>query len=79
MSPFFMNKYNMDSKFRSLIKTISWRLTGTLCTFVISYMILRDLTVSGSIAIIQLTANSIIFYFHERLLNVISWGKDKLD
>jgi len=77
MSPFFMTKYNMDSKFRSLIKTISWRLTGTLATFIISYIILRDITVSGSIAIIQLTANSIIFYFHERLWNVISWGKDK--
>lgn len=79
MSPFFVAKYNMDSKFRSLIKTISWRLTGTLATFIISYAILRDISVSGSIAIIQLTANSIIFYFHERLWNVISWGKDKLD
>jgi uncharacterized membrane protein len=77
MSPFFVAKYNMDSKLRSLIKTISWRLTGTLATFIISYIILRDLTVSSSIAIIQLTANSIIFYFHERLWNVISWGKDK--
>jgi|13_taG_2_1085334.scaffolds.fasta_scaffold00020_4 uncharacterized membrane protein len=79
MSPFFMTKYNMDSKFRSLVKTISWRLTGTLATFIISYIILRDITVSGSIAIIQLTANSIIFYFHERLWNIISWGKNKSD
>lgn len=69
----------MDTKLRSVVKTISWRLTGTLCTFLISYAILRDLTISSSIAIIQLTANTIAFYFHERIWNRIKWGKDQLN
>ncbi|MBC8429315.1 MAG: DUF2061 domain-containing protein [Candidatus Endolissoclinum sp.] len=65
----------MDSKVRSVVKTISWRLTGTLCTFLISWAILGDIKTSSAIALIQLTFNTVIFYFHERLWNLIKWGK----
>ena len=64
-----------DTKTRSIVKTISWRLTGTLCTFLISLIILGDISTSGAIALIQLTFNTIVFYFHERIWNIIRWGK----
>jgi len=64
-----------DTKTRSIVKTISWRLTGTLCTFLISWIILGDIATSGAIAGIQLTFNTIVFYFHERIWNIIKWGK----
>jgi uncharacterized membrane protein len=67
----------MDTKTRSIIKTISWRITGTLCTFLISWVILNDIKTSSAIAIIQLTFNSIVFYFHERLWNIVKWGKNE--
>lgn len=67
----------MDTKTRSVIKTISWRITGTLCTFLISWAILGDIKTSSAIAFIQLTFNTIIFYFHERLWNIVKWGKDE--
>lgn len=67
----------MDTKTRSIIKTISWRITGTLCTFLISWVILDDIKTSSAIAIIQLTFNSIVFYFHERLWNIVKWGQDE--
>ena len=67
----------MDTKTRSIIKTISWRITGTLCTFLISWAILDDIKTSSAIAIIQLTFNSIVFYFHERLWNIVRWGQDE--
>ena len=65
----------MDSIVRSLVKTISWRLTGTFCTFLISFIILGDITVSSTIALIQLIFNTIMFYIHERIWNIIKWGK----
>lgn len=69
---------NMDSKIRSLTKTISWRITGTLCTFLISLAILGDISTSSAIAIIQLTFNTIAFYIHERIWNLIKWGKQNV-
>ena len=65
----------MDSIVRSLVKTISWRLTGTFCTFLISFIILGDITASSTIALIQLIFNTIMFYIHERIWNIIKWGR----
>ena len=65
----------MDTIIRSLVKTISWRLTGTFCTFLISFIILGDITISSKIALIQLILNTIMFYIHERIWNIIKWGK----
>ena len=64
-----------DSPQRSLVKTISWRITGSSATFLISYLISGNLTVAGTIAIIQLTANTILYYIHERMWNKIGWGQ----
>ena len=65
----------MDSIIRSLAKTISWRLTGTFCTFLISFIILGDIATSSTIALIQLIFNTIMFYIHERIWNIIKWGR----
>ena len=65
----------MDTIVRSIAKTLSWRLTGTFCTFLISFIILGDITTGGTIAMIQLIFNTIMFYIHERIWNIIKWGK----
>ena len=60
---------------RSVVKTISWRVTGSGATFLISYAILGDFAVSGTIAMIQLTFNTVLYFIHERLWNWIKWGR----
>ena len=65
-----------DTPKRSLAKTISWRITGSGATFAISYAVLGDFSVSGTIAVIQLTFNTILYFIHERAWNLIKWGKD---
>jgi len=64
-----------DSKSRSLVKTISWRLTGSFSTFLISFIILGNFTIAGSIAVIQIIANTTLYYIHERFWDRITWGK----
>lgn len=64
-----------DSYRRSLAKTISWRITGSGATFAISYAVLGNLTVSGTIAVIQLTFNTLLYFAHERVWNRIKWGQ----
>jgi uncharacterized membrane protein len=60
---------------RSLLKTVSWRITGSTATFAISYAIIGDFTVSGTIAVIQLTFNTFLYFIHERIWNYIQWGR----
>jgi uncharacterized membrane protein len=64
-----------DTTRRSLVKTISWRITGSGATFLISYAILGNVTVSGTIAAIQLIFNTVLYFIHERIWNKISWGQ----
>jgi uncharacterized membrane protein len=64
-----------DSAVRSLAKTISWRITGSGATFLISYLVSGSFAIAGSIALIQLTANTILYFIHERVWNKITWGR----
>jgi uncharacterized membrane protein len=65
-----------EIKARSLVKTVTWRLTGSGATFLIAFLVLGDIAISSGIALIQLITNTILYYFHERIWNIIKWGKE---
>ena len=64
-----------DSTVRSLAKTISWRITGSGATFLITYLISGNVVMAGSVAVTQMIANTILYYAHERVWNRIAWGR----
>lgn len=65
----------IETTARSVAKTISWRITGSGATFAISYAILGDFAVSSTIALIQLTFNTLLYFVHERVWNFVQWGR----
>jgi uncharacterized membrane protein len=66
-----------DTKTRSLVKTVTWRVTGSGATFAISYIISGNVTIAGSIAIVQLVSNTVLYFLHERVWNKIKWGRNE--
>ena len=54
-----------------MLKTITWRITASLDTFVIAWVVLpENCKMGGSIAGIEvIIQNMIIYYFHERIWN----------
>ena len=60
---------------RSAVKTISWRVIGTLDTVLISWYITGTMTLALSIGGIELVSKMILYFFHERAWNNIKWGK----
>jgi uncharacterized membrane protein len=64
-----------DTAHRSLVKTISWRLTGSGATFLISYAIAGNFSVASTIAVTQLVFNTALYFIHERVWNKIGWGR----
>lgn len=60
---------------RSVAKSISWRIIGTLDTIIISWIITGTLTVAFSIGAVELFTKMILYFFHERAWNRIGWGK----
>ena len=64
-----------DTNKRSLIKTVTWRVTGSSATFLIAYIMTGNFAIAGVIGVVQLISNSILYFIHERVWNQIKWGK----
>ena len=56
----------MESKRRSFFKVISWRVTATVTTMVISFLITGNIDMALKIGVFELVAKILLQYFHER-------------
>lgn len=66
---------NSDKATRSIVKAISWRIIGTLDTVIISWLITGKITMALSIGLIEVITKTLLYFFHERIWNLIKWGK----
>ena len=64
-----------DSPVRSLAKAISWRVTGTIDTFLISWLITGEVLLASGIAFTEIMTKIALFWIHERVWNNISWER----
>ena len=64
---------SVDSKKRTMAKTITWRTTASLTTFLIAWMLTGDILVGASIGSVEAIAKIFLYYFHERIWTNISW------
>ena len=66
---------SIDLKKRTIIKTLTWRITASLTTFLIAWILTGDLLIGISIGSVEAIAKIFLYYFHERIWNNISWAK----
>tara|TARA_B110000114_G_scaffold85064_1_gene89920 strand:- start:919 stop:1125 length:207 start_codon:yes stop_codon:yes gene_type:complete len=65
-----------DLKKRTLVKTMIWRVTASLTTFVIAWILTGDLIIGATIGSIEAIAKTFLYYYHERIWNNINWAKN---
>lgn len=70
-----MKKQYIETNYRSLIKAISWRLTGTIDTMLISFILTGKIKLALSIGLVELITKTGLYYLHERAWNKIRFGK----
>ena len=58
---------------RHLAKTITWRIIGTLDTFLLSWLISGNIKFGSQIALMELVTKMVLYYLHERV-----WFKSKI-
>lgn len=66
-----------EYSYRSWTKAFSYRIVGSLYSFVVLYLVSGKLLISLSLSAIEVVSKIVIFYFHERVWDKLSFGKIK--
>ena len=64
-----------DAHLRSLIKAVSWRLIGSLDTFMLSLLVTGSAKYAVSIATAEALTKIALYYVHERVWRRVAWGR----
>jgi uncharacterized membrane protein len=63
------------TKARSFVKSLSYRIWGTVSSWAVVYVITGKGSLAALIAFWETVVKVFIYYFHERAWNKISWGR----
>ena len=69
-------KASVDSHARALVKGVSWRVIGTLDTFLWSWLITHEPVKAGAIASLETFTKIALYYVHERIWRVLKFAPD---
>ena len=70
----------VEQKRRSVAKALSWRITATTTTTIISFFITGNVSAALKIGAAEAIAKMALYYFHERLWVNIKFGiEDRFD
>lgn len=64
----------METHGRSLVKTVTWRITGSTSAMIIAYIVTGSVTVSSTIGVTHLIINTLLYWIHERVWSRVRWG-----
>ena len=66
-----------DSKKRHLLKTVTWRVVGTIDTIILAWVISGSPSTGLGIGLAEIMTKMILYYFHERAWYKIDYGLEK--
>lgn len=64
-----------DKHYRSLIKAVSWRVTGSIDTMIISFLITGKIKWALTISGVELFTKIALYYVHERVWEKLPVGR----
>lgn len=66
--------HDRESRLRSFLKAITYRVTGTITTSIIVFAVTGELTIAFAVGFIEPIAKIIIYYLHERAWQLVPHG-----
>lgn len=55
-----------DSHVKSAMKAISWRIWGTLVSWLATYYVTKSIEISTEVSVLEISFKTFLFYMHER-------------
>ncbi len=65
---------NKEKHSRSIAKALSWRILGSIDTFLLSYLFTKSFGAAGAIASTEVITKIMLYYIHERAWSNLGWG-----
>ncbi len=65
----------METRMRSVVKTITFRVVATLTTVALILLFTGSLALAGVVGLLDVVVKLVIYYFHERSWEKVSWGR----
>ncbi len=67
-----------ETKTRSIVKTISWRILATLTTITLVYIFIGDTKIAFAVGGIEVFLKMLIYFFHERVWDKLKFGRKEI-
>lgn len=67
-----------ESKRRSFLKALSWRIVATVTTTLLVYIFTGEWAIAFSVGMLEAVAKMLIYFFHERLWDRIKYGRKEI-
>jgi len=64
-----------DKHYRSLVKAVSWRVTGSIDTMIITFLITGKIRWALTVSGVELFTKIGLFYAHERIWDKLTFGR----
>ena len=73
----FKANLNAESKWRHVLKTVSWRIVGTIDTMLLAWFITGNAMTGLKIGLVEVITKMILYYLHERIWYRSNYGLEK--
>jgi len=67
----------MVQKKRHVAKALTWRIVGTLDTFLLAWLLTGSIEFGAAFSGIEILTKTALYYLHERVWYRTRWGVDK--
>jgi adenylylsulfate kinase len=67
-----------ETKTRSIVKTISWRILATLTTITLVYIFIGDTTIAFTVGGIEVFLKMLVYFVHERIWDKLRFGRHEI-
>ncbi len=64
-----------ETRWRSFAKAVSWRVTGSIDTFILAYLFTGHMKVAAAISLTEVGTKIVLYFFHERLWQRFAPGR----
>ncbi len=76
---FWFRSVILDANKRHLIKTITWRIVGTLDTMLLAWIISGNPIIGLKIGAVEVVTKMLLYYVHENIWYKFNYGLEKRD